>query len=163
MRHHTAGSDRTREHAEALETVTHLGLSATDLAAIVAAECGPHETTDTPLLVAALVAAIGLERALIELHTWAAVRRATQLGLDAEELDDAVHDVFGRAASSAWNSGDGDDSDDGNEAVHDEYSLAASEVNNGGVSCQVRFLIGAIGFDATMALLESSREATPTK
>ena len=64
-----------------------------------------------------------------------------RLGLEAENLDEAVHDSVDGIASSAYNSGAGEDIDE----VHDTASHYASEINNGGLPAQVAYLVEAYG------------------
>ena len=63
---------------------------------------------------------------------------------DAEEL-------------AAWAAGLGLEAEDLDDLVHDAYSRQASEVNNGGLDSQVRFLIESYGTGGARSLLSDLR------
>ena len=65
---------------------------------------------------------------------------------DAEEL-------------AAWAAGLGLEAEGLDDLVHDAYSKQASEVNNGGLDSQVRFLIESYGTSHARSLLSDLRPA----
>ncbi len=58
---------------------------------------------------------------------------------------------------AAWAAGLGLEAEDLDDLVHDAYSRQASEVNNGGLDSQVRFLIESYGTGGARSLLSDLR------
>lgn len=83
------------------------------------------------------------------------IAAAEALGEDVvvEALDDAVHDVTSAEAAERVNAGAVPDTLDALDDAHDLAALDASAINNSGIATQIRFLVDAIGFAATRALL----------
>lgn len=91
---------------------------------------------------------------------------ARELGVDPDDLDDTVRDVTDQMASDMVNGSD-EDFEDAQDRHYGEMDACASSVNNGGLHCQVEFLVEQLGVETTEATLrriaaeDAANEALP--
>lgn len=105
----------------------------------------------------ALAVASGSREAAVREHDRAVATErltalATELNVDPVDLDDTVRDVTDQMASDMVNGSD-EDLEDAQDRHYGEMDGHASSVNNGGLRCQVEFLVEQLGVDRTEATL----------
>lgn len=68
------------------------------------------------------------------------VRHALELGLEALDVDETIHDLCSESASRAVNDGAAEIED-----AHEEAGARAAAINNGDLSAQVGFMVEVAG------------------